>query len=122
MPLIKIESLNSFKDQDTAINNLINSAAEKTVFAKERLIIKWDVTDKSILYRKGIKINGLNNENNFIVINLTLSKRNSRSDVEDLVKEIVNSLSKTLNLEATNFCVVINYMDEGNIYINGQFI
>jgi phenylpyruvate tautomerase PptA (4-oxalocrotonate tautomerase family) len=122
MPLIKIESLETYKDQDTAINNIINSASEKTAFAKDSLIIKWDVTNNSLLYRKGNKINGSNDESNIIIINLTLSKRNSRSDTDDLVKEIVNSLSKTLKLEASNFCVVINHMDEGNIFVNGQFI
>ena len=122
MPLIKIESLETYKDQDAAINNIINLAAEKTAFAKDRLIIKWDVTNNSLLYRKGNKINGSNDESNIIIINLTLSKRNSRSDTEDLVKEIVNSLSKTLKLKASNFCVVINHMDEGDLFVNGQFI
>ena len=122
MPLIKIESLETYKDQEQAINNIINSAAEKTAFAKDRLIIKWDVANNSLLYRKGNKINGSNDESNIIIINLTLSKRNSRSDTEDLVKEIVNSLSSTLKLKASNFCVVINHMDEGDLFVNGQFI
>ncbi|MBF7096977.1 tautomerase family protein [Alkalibacter mobilis] len=56
------------------------------------------------------------------IVQITVSKRNDRSFVGSLVKAVVEELCMILNTKEENVLVLIYYLDQGDIFINGSYV
>ena len=53
---------------------------------------------------------------------ISVSKRNPRSFVEDLVAAAIKEVCHVLGTKEDKVLVLIHYLDEGNIYLNGSYV
>lgn len=56
------------------------------------------------------------------IVEITLSKRNSEEFKRSLVLAVVEQTGLILGLEKEDFLVLVYYLEEGNIYIDGEFV
>ena len=122
MPFISIESIDCDKDIVSITEVLAENIEQRTMFPKERIVIKWWCTSPAVYFRGGHHVSDFNDQNNEILVTVTCSLRNGKENIDTLVRVLVEECSRLLDLPTERITVILNAKEPGFLYVGNTFI
>ena len=118
MPYVAIKSGHLMENIDTKILN--ETVCEQLNVPKSKVKISWEIFHDEHYCNY---VDADDKEPTVApVIEITLSKRNSRSFTEELVHVMVKETAAILQVDEGAILVLIHTLDEGQIFLNGKFV
>lgn len=121
MPYISIKS-------DYLMENIDVSDINKNICAalnvpRSRIKVSWEIFHQGLFYSHPMEDEPVTEKRyHRPVVEITASKRNTRSFIEAMVRATVQEVCAVLGTKEDKVLVLIHILDEGDIFLNGSYV
>ncbi|QSX07772.1 hypothetical protein J0B03_08065 [Alkalibacter rhizosphaerae] len=121
MPYISIKT--DYLMENIDVSDINKNICETLNVPRSRIKVSWEIFHQGHFYSHPME-DDPEPEKRYHrpVVEISVSKRNPRSFVEDLVAAAIKEVCHVLGTKEDKVLVLIHYLDEGNIYLNGSYV
>ncbi|SHE45669.1 tautomerase family protein [Alkalibacter saccharofermentans] len=121
MPYVAIKTDNLMENIN--VKEINEKISAKMSLPRDKVKISWEIFHEDHFYNHPPEgITSKAKKPHRPVVQITLSKRNTREFMEELVYSVIDEVCEVLGIERDAFLVLVYYLEEGNIFLNGKFV
>lgn len=121
MPYISIKT--DYLMENIDVTKMNEHICEKLNQPRSRIKISWEIFHQGLFCSYPLDDEPASEKNlHRPVVQITVSKRNPRAFVEELVDVTVKEVCKILGTKEDKVLVLIYNLDQGDIFLNGSYV
>jgi phenylpyruvate tautomerase PptA (4-oxalocrotonate tautomerase family) len=121
MPYISIKT--DYLMENIEVSNINKNICETMNVPRSRIKVSWEIFHQGHFYSHPPEDEPVTEKRyHRPVVEITVSKRNPRSFVEELVAATIKEVCQVLGTKEDKILVLIHSLDEGDIFLNGTYV